>query len=59
MTELGSYIFRWHDSIANEGSFNSGLDDFPRLNNSVGHVDCQSWMYFFANVMVEVSQSLE
>jgi hypothetical protein len=37
---------------------NSGLDDYPRNNkgNSYnfvpgGHIDAQSWMYFFASVM--------
>jgi hypothetical protein len=60
MTEPGSYIFKWHDSLKsdNSGSFNSGMDDFPRLNNSYGHVDCQSWMYFFANTMAKLSKSL-
>lgn len=49
--EQGSYIFRWYDSIAAEGSFNSGMDDFPRLPNSIGHVDCQAWMYFFSQTL--------
>lgn len=44
----GSHIYRWFDSIQNDGSFNSGMDDFPRVGNAVGHVDCQSWMYLFA-----------
>ena len=47
-----SFIFRWHDSINNQGaSFTSGLDDYPRPINSTGHVDLQSWMYFFSNWM--------
>lgn len=58
MTEPGSYIFKWHDSIPGEGSFNSGMDDFPRMGDSYGHVDCQSWMYFFATSMINISQSL-
>jgi hypothetical protein len=34
------------------------MDDFPRMNNSYGHVDCQAWMYFFAKTMAKVSYSL-
>lgn len=58
MTKPNSYIFRWHDSIVNEGSFNSGMDDFPRMTNTQAHVDCQAWMYFFAKMMSEIAQSL-
>ena len=53
-----SYIFRWYDSIPNQGSFNSGMDDFPRLKQTVGHVDCQAWMYFFATTMAIIRDSL-
>lgn len=55
-TTKNSFIFRWHDSIKNEGSFNSGMDDFPRLPNTEGHVDCQAWMYFFSDVMGKLAK---
>lgn len=46
-------IFKWHDSIDQNGaSFNSGMDDFPRPLNPKGHIDLQSWMYFFTKFMV-------
>ena len=41
---------------------NSGLDDFPRNNEGTskktpaGHIDCQSWMYFFASVMKNIAE---
>ena len=57
-TSENSFIFRWHDSIPGEGSFNSGMDDFPRIRDSVGHVDCQAWMYFFSKIMESVSSAL-
>ena len=52
-------------------SLNSGFDDFPRNNYGnrapdsprqkkipSGHIDCQSWMYFFASVMEDISKKL-
>lgn len=30
------------------------MDDFPRLRDTSGHVDCQAWMYFFATTMSEI-----
>jgi hypothetical protein len=42
-----------------EGSFNSGMDDFPRERDSTGHIDCQSWMYFFAQTMAYLQQDLQ
>jgi hypothetical protein len=27
------------------------MDDFPRPNNCRGHIDIQSWMYFFTKFM--------
>ena len=46
-------LFRWHDSIFQQGaSFTSGMDDFPRPNQIKGHVDLQTWMYFFTKFMV-------
>lgn len=56
--EKGSYIYRWYDSIDSEGSFNSGMDDFPRVRPSTGHIDCQSWMYFFAKTMSQIRSKL-
>ena len=45
-------IFKWHDSLHQQGaSFTSGMDDFPRPAVSKGHVDLQSWMYFFTKFM--------
>ena len=58
-TSPGSFLFKWHDSIQNEGSFNSGMDDFPRINDATAHVDCQSWMAMFAEAMADISASLE
>lgn len=36
-------------------SFTSGMDDFPRPLYSRGHVDLQSWMYFFTKFMIETA----
>ena len=36
-------------------SFTSGMDDFPRPTYSIGHIDLQSWMYFFTKFMIEAS----
>ena len=58
-TSEGSFIFKWHDSIANQGSFNSGLDDFPRMPDTAAHIDCQSWMYLFSQAMVDISFNLD
>lgn len=45
-------LFKWQDSVHNEGaSFTSGLDDFPRPHHSKGHIDLQSWIYFFSRFM--------
>lgn len=51
-------LFKWEDSIHNEGaSFTSGMDDFPRPHHSKGHVDLQSWIYFFSRFMSEAASS--
>jgi hypothetical protein len=51
-------LFKWEDSINNEGaSFTSGMDDFPRPIKSKGHVDLQSWIYFFSRFMSEAASS--
>ncbi len=59
------YLFKWFDSIdvtqPGGGSFNSGLDDFPRkpLNESarqVWHIDAQSWMYEFTRLIVKLTE---
>ena len=45
-------LFKWHDSIHQQGaSFTSGLDDFPRPNVAKGHIDLQTWIYFFTRLM--------
>ena len=31
------------------------MDDFPRIPNAEGHVDCQSWMYLFSQVMGQLA----
>jgi hypothetical protein len=50
------FLFKWHDSINQMGaSFTSGMDDFPRPAYSRGHIDLQSWMYFFTKFMIEAS----
>jgi hypothetical protein len=47
------YVFKWHDSLNQQGaSFTSGMDDFPRPMFSKGHIDLQTWMYFFTKFMV-------
>ena len=59
MSQKESYIFKWRDSVEAKGaSFNSGMDDFPRLPSTTGHVDCQSWMYFFATSMEAIGKKL-
>lgn len=35
------------------------MDDFPRLEDSYGHVDCQAWMYFFAQTMQSIRDKLQ
>lgn len=40
-----SFLFKWFDHISGEGSFNSGMDDFPRPQPTKYHVDAQSWMF--------------
>jgi hypothetical protein len=48
-----AYLFKWHDSLNQQGaSFTSGMDDFPRPMYSKGHIDLQTWMYFFTKFMV-------
>lgn len=48
-----AYLFKWHDSLNQQGaSFTSGMDDFPRPMLSKGHIDLQTWMYFFTKFMV-------
>ena len=49
--------FMWQDVI-NEGSFSSGLDDYPRGHNSTSqaivyavHADLQIWMIEFSRFM--------
>lgn len=39
------YLFKWFDHIQSDGSFNSGMDDFPRPLYTQYHIDAQSWMY--------------
>lgn len=46
-----SYLFKWFDHIASNGSYNSGLDDFPRPKNGLYHIDAQSWMYKLTKFM--------
>jgi hypothetical protein len=46
-----TYLFKWFDHIESEGSFNSGLDDFPRPSNCIYHIDAQSWMYVLTRFM--------
>jgi hypothetical protein len=49
-------LFKWQDSVHNEGaSFTSGMDDFPRPHHTKGHVDLQSWIYFFSRFMSEAA----
>ena len=51
-------LFKWEDSVHNEdASFTSGMDDFPRPHRSRGHVDLQSWIYFFSRFMSEAASS--
>ena len=50
------YLFKWFDHIRGEGSFNSGMDDFPRLQPTKYHVDAQGWMYGMARVMEMVAE---
>lgn len=55
MIGTGTYLFKWFDHIQSEGSFNSGMDDFPRPGNSLYHVDAQAWMYQLTEFMVQAS----
>lgn len=50
-----TYLFKWFDHIQSNGSFNSGLDDFPRPVNGLYHIDAQSWMYEITKFMWEAS----
>lgn len=65
MIEDHSYVFKWWDKNGNSQSFNSGLDDYPRNDkyNSeykpIGHIDSQSWMYFFASTMQKLFNNLQ
>ena len=55
--DTDALLFKWHDSIVQQGaSFTSGLDDFPRPHQIKGHIDLQTWMYFFTKFMAEISQ---
>ncbi|KRX04043.1 Six-hairpin glycosidase-like protein [Pseudocohnilembus persalinus] len=60
-------IFKWWDRDGQISSMNSGLDDFPRniqknqrgpAYTPQGHIDCQSWMYFFSDIMTQLSNRL-
>lgn len=55
MVGENTYLFKWFDHIESEGSFNSGLDDFPRPQGSLYHVDAQCWMYQLTRFMYEAS----
>lgn len=68
MPSPAEYLFRWFDSIESTarggGSFNSGLDDFPRRPlkgpaKQLYHVDAQAWMLEFTRVMARLSALFE
>jgi hypothetical protein len=59
MVGAGSYLFKWFDHIQSGGSFNSGMDDFPRPPNTQYHVDAQAWMYELTKFMALASQTFE
>lgn len=59
MTTKGSYLFKWFDHIVSEGSFNSGMDDFPRPMEVTFHVDAQCWMYKLTKFMWRASEKFE
>jgi len=50
-----SYMFKWFDHIPSDGSFDSGMDDFPRPPGTQYHVDAQCWMYELTKFMYEAS----
>lgn len=56
MSKENPFLFKWFDHIQGEGSFNSGMDDFPRLQPTKYHIDAQSWMYLMSKVMAEVAE---
>lgn len=51
MNGSSSFLFKWFDHLGGEGSFNSGLDDFPRPQPTKYHIDAQSWIYEMSRVM--------
>jgi mannosyl-oligosaccharide glucosidase len=59
MVDSDSFLFKWFDHISSEGSFNSGMDDFPRPNGIKYHVDAQCWMYKLTEFMWKASVKFE
>lgn len=59
MTSPDSYLFKWFDHINSEGSFNSGMDDFPRPPTTTYHVDAQCWMYKLTKFMWRASEKFD